>query len=146
LKSDDKRSNISGKFDLIHSFLVFQHIPRRRGEKIFVRLIELLSPNGIAVIQFLYHLNEPSVLKAMGFLRKKIPLFHNFTNLVYEKPFFFPLMEKNTYDIKRVLAILHETRCGNLYLRFYGNGRLHSVILFFQKKQDNVPYNSYEKD
>ena len=35
LKSDDGLSALEGKFDFIHSSLVFQHIPVRRGERIF---------------------------------------------------------------------------------------------------------------
>jgi SAM-dependent methyltransferase len=37
VKSDDTLSRVSGPFDLVHSFLVFQHIPRKRGEQIFTR-------------------------------------------------------------------------------------------------------------
>lgn len=117
--------------------LVFQHIPRKRGEKIFARLVELLSDNGVAAIQFLYYREVSTLETTMGFLRKKIPLLHYFVNLLYGKPFFDPLMEKNVYDLNRLLAILDG--CGNLHLRFLGNRELRSVILFFQKTRDEVP-------
>lgn len=32
--SDDALSQVSGDFDFIHSFIVFQHIPKKRGERI----------------------------------------------------------------------------------------------------------------
>jgi 2-polyprenyl-3-methyl-5-hydroxy-6-metoxy-1,4-benzoquinol methylase len=34
VRSDDNLSRVAGKFDFIHSYLVLQHIPIRRGEKI----------------------------------------------------------------------------------------------------------------
>jgi len=140
VKSDDTLSRVSGPFDLVHSVLVFQHIPQKRGEKIFTRLVELLSDNGVAVVQFVYHREDPTLIRIMGIFRKKVPLWHNFVNLLYGKPFSDPLMEKNVYGLNRLLAILHEHRCGNLHLRFHGKGRFRSVALFFQKKQDKVPY------
>ena len=39
VKSDDELSLVSGKFDLIHSYIVFQHIPVHRGERIFLQLL-----------------------------------------------------------------------------------------------------------
>jgi SAM-dependent methyltransferase len=144
VKSDDTLSRVSGSFDLVHSFLVFQHIPQKRGEKIFTRLIELLSDNGIGAVQFVYHRESPAMVKIMGGLRKRIPLWHNFVNLLYGKPFSEPLMEKNVYSINRLLALLHEQGCGNIHFRFHGKGRLRGVVLFFQKRQDKVPYDAYD--
>jgi ubiquinone/menaquinone biosynthesis C-methylase UbiE len=143
VKSDDTLSGVVGPFDFVHSFLVFQHIPAKRGKKIFSRLIQLLSDNGVASVQFVYHREEPAVVRIMGSLRKKVPVLHNFVNLLYRKPFWEPLIEKNVYDLNQLLAILHQNGCGNLHIRCFGKGKLRSVILFFQKKKDHVPYDAY---
>ena len=143
VKSDDTLSGVPGPFDFIHSFLVFQHIPPKRGEKIFTRLIQLLSDNGVATVQFVYHREEPALVRIMGRLRKQLPLLHNFVNLLYGNPFWEPLMEKNVYDLNQLLAILHQNGCGTLHIRCFGKEKLRSVILFFQKKKDNVPYDAY---
>jgi SAM-dependent methyltransferase len=145
VESDDTLSGVSGPFDLVHSFLVFQHIPQKRGEKLLIKLIELLSDNGVGAIQFVYHRNDPTLIRIMGILRKKVPLCHNFVNLIYRKPFLDPLMEKNVYDLNRVLAILQGQECGNLHLRFLEEGKIRAVVLFFQKKPDKVPYNTYNQ-
>src|SRR3990172_4801439 len=92
VKSGDDLSNVLGEFDLINSSFVFQHIPPGRGEKIFKRLVELLTDNGVAVVDFLIHRDVSTVVEAMGLLRKKVPLCNNFANLLYGKPFFDPLM------------------------------------------------------
>jgi SAM-dependent methyltransferase len=143
VKSDDALSRVSGPFDFIHSFLVFQHIPPRRGEKIFTKLTQLLSDKGIAAVSFVYHREESTIVRVMGSLRKKLPVLHSVVNLLYGKPFSEPLMEKNVYDLNRLFAILHQNGCGNLHMRFFGRRELRNVILFFQKKRDNVPYDAY---
>lgn len=140
VKSDDTLSRVSGPFDLVHSSLVFLHIPPKRGERIFARLIELLSDNGVGAIQFVYNREETGLLKIMGRFRKKIPLLHYCVNLLYGKPLLDPLMEKNVYDLNRLLGILHKHACGNLHLRFCEKGKLNTVVLFFQKKPDKVPF------
>ncbi len=53
--ADATLSNVAGPFDLIHSFIVFQHIPPRRGEALVERMIGLLSDDGVAALHFLYH-------------------------------------------------------------------------------------------
>lgn len=143
VKSDDTLSGVSGSFDFIHSFLVFQHIPPKRGEKIFTRLVQLLSDDGVATIQFFYHREESTLVRIVGRLRKYIPLLHNFVNLLYGKPFWDPLMEKNVYDLNQLVSILHQNGCGTLHIRCFGKGKLRSVILFFQKKKNNIPYDAY---
>ena len=54
LVCDDGLSQLSGSFDLVHSFIVFQHIDIPFGRQLFRRLIELLSPGGIAVLHVTY--------------------------------------------------------------------------------------------
>jgi 2-polyprenyl-3-methyl-5-hydroxy-6-metoxy-1,4-benzoquinol methylase len=37
-------------FDFVHSFIVFQHIPRQNGENLILKILSLLKPGGIAAI------------------------------------------------------------------------------------------------
>jgi 2-polyprenyl-3-methyl-5-hydroxy-6-metoxy-1,4-benzoquinol methylase len=143
VKADDALSKVSGTFDLIHCVLVFQHIPCQRGERIFTHLVERLANNGVAVIQFVYHRDASSFIRLMNLLRKYLPLLHNLTNLFYHKSFSEPLMEKNIYDLNRIFKILDENGCGNVHIRFLGGRELQSIILFFQKKRDEIPPHMY---
>lgn len=54
VKSDDNLSSLSGRFDLIHSFIVFQHIPVERGRLILGKLLSHLEEGGICAIQITY--------------------------------------------------------------------------------------------
>jgi hypothetical protein len=87
----------------------------------------------VGAVEFLYHRKDPAATKIMGFLRKKIVPLHWVANLLYGNPFGTPLMEKNVYDLNRLLAILHEHECGNLHLTCQETGGMKKVLLFFQK-------------
>ncbi len=52
--SDDDLSQVKENFDLIHSFITFQHIEPARGKRIIGRLVEKLEPGGIAALHVLY--------------------------------------------------------------------------------------------
>ena len=54
LVSDDVLSSLEGSFDLIHSCIVFQHIPVDRGRAIFSRLLSFMRPGGIGAVQLTY--------------------------------------------------------------------------------------------
>jgi SAM-dependent methyltransferase len=44
----------SQRFDLVHSFIVFQHIPARRGREIFAQLLARIAPGGVGAIHLVY--------------------------------------------------------------------------------------------
>lgn len=52
---DDHLGRVTGTFDLVHTFIVLQHIPPERGLHLFTRLVELLAPGGVGVLQLTYH-------------------------------------------------------------------------------------------
>jgi cyclopropane fatty-acyl-phospholipid synthase-like methyltransferase len=52
--SDDELSTLAGTFDLIHSCIVFQHIPMERGRAILSKLLRHVHPGGMGAIQLTY--------------------------------------------------------------------------------------------
>ncbi len=142
--SDNTLSAAQGPFDLIHSFIVFQHIPARKGEELVRRLIGLLSEDGVAVLHFLYHSELSRVQAALRWLRKRVAPLHWAANIAYGKPWRFPLMEKNAYSLNRLFLLLRRAGCGETMVRFEGLGTMHGAVLFFRKKPDRIPYNESE--
>lgn len=140
---DGDLSGLAGGFDLIHSFIVFQHITPKKGEKILKGMIEKLHNNGVLAVQLLYAREETRFVKALGWLRIRVPLVHNFANLVYGKSFREPLMEKNCYDLNRVFLLVQNSHCGHVHAMFQGKGRLKSILLFIQKKAQALPYDNF---
>lgn len=54
VKGDDTLARVTGPFDLVHSLIVFQHIPVARGLALAERLIELAGDEGVVVLHVLY--------------------------------------------------------------------------------------------
>ena len=52
--SDDSLAGLPGPFDLVHSFIVFQHIEPARGRAIFRRLVGVVASGGVGVLHFVY--------------------------------------------------------------------------------------------
>ena len=52
--ADDELLRAPGHFDLVHSFIVFQHIAPERGKALFARLIERIAAGGVGAIHVLY--------------------------------------------------------------------------------------------
>jgi SAM-dependent methyltransferase len=51
---DDDLSRVEGRFDLVNSLIVLQHIPPDRGYRLIARLIDLLAVGGVASLQLTY--------------------------------------------------------------------------------------------
>lgn len=133
--SDDGLSALSGAFDFIHSYIVLQHVPPKRGEAILRRLVGSLSVGGIGAMHFTYAARLPSWRRAVQGARKRVPLLHNVANLLQRRPFAYPLMQMNRYDLNRLFAVLQENGCHRVDVRFTDHGGYAGVVLLFQKRE-----------
>lgn len=135
VQSDDELTKVTGKFDFIHSYIVLQHIPARRGERLLRRMIDLLNDDGIAALHFTYAKNSAPSKRLKYWLHTSVPLAHNLINLVKGRRFNYPYTQINSYDLNRVLRIIHDNNCEHAYLRFTNHDQLLGLFLMFQKKQ-----------
>ena len=139
VKSDENLSKVTGEFDFVHSFIVLQHINPKIGEKIARRLIENLKTGGIGALHFTYK-NPTSASQKLRFrLYRDFSPFYKLRNLVVGAKQ-EPLIPMHTYNLNRLMAILHENDCHNCVLKFTNHG-YYGVILFFQKKSDQFDLN-----
>ena len=131
-------SKVSDSFDLIHSYIVFQHIPGREGESLLRKLIELLRQNGIGVLHFTYGERHGLVMRLLKWAQKSLPYAHEAMNLVRGRAPGSPLMQMNCYSLDRVLGILQDTACDDCHLRFTRHGPYDGVMVFFRKRRSGA--------
>jgi len=134
IESDDELSKVNGKFDFVHSYIVLQHIPVRRGVKFFEQMIELLADGGVAALHFTYFRDMSFIRKSLCWIQKKIPLMGNLANLVKGKAFSNPHMQMNDYNMNRIFELLQKRGCGQVYIHFTNHYGHLGLIVFFQKK------------
>jgi len=119
-------------FDLVHSYIVLQHIPERRGLAILAQLVDLIGPGGVGAIHVQYA-RDASRLRACGhWLRLRMPFGRTIGNLTQGLPAGAPLVEMHTYDVGDVLRLLQTKGCRESLLSFTNDtgGFLGAMIVF----------------
>jgi SAM-dependent methyltransferase len=131
--SDDRLSRLEGKYDFIHSFIVFQHIPRGRGEKILTELLAHLAEGGIIACQFYLFKRAPVWKRSINWLRRSIPLVHPLLNLIEGKVPGYPAIQMHPYDLGRILQIFNQAGCGLSLNQFTEHHANCGVVLVARK-------------
>ena len=134
-KSDDNLSTIKEKYDFIYSFVVFQHIPVLRGERIFKNLIAQLEDGGVCVIHFTYA-KDSRTKKLVGLIKKHIPLAKNFINLIKGRSFSTPQIQMNDYNLNRLLSVIQlYLNVRELFVEYTNHEGTLGVIIYFKKEE-----------
>jgi len=106
--SDGNWVNSSDHFDLLHSYLVFQHIPNREGFKILSRILRLAAESAVFVAQFIYLDAATKSRKIVNRAQATLPFVHWLANKYRNRPWNFPHMEMNPYDMNVVVSMLSD--------------------------------------
>lgn len=152
LQSDDQFFSQQGRFDFIHSSIVFQHIPIQRGREIFINLVNRLEDQGIGVIHVTYAKSwfsenygadpnmdymmvNPPKAKPKGIIRKILSRNDHSIELPSQEidPKADPEMQMNSYNMNELLFILQMAGIKEFHTEFTDHGGELGVILFFQK-------------
>jgi 2-polyprenyl-3-methyl-5-hydroxy-6-metoxy-1,4-benzoquinol methylase len=136
---DATLSRVTTQFDIVTSFIVFQHIPFDSGIKIFRRLVELVNPDGFGVLHILY--SKASYTSAYVEQNSKDieciihePYLHaqRFKNVTS------PVMLMNPYDLNYVFHILQIAGITSMHVELTDHGGSFGVTLFFRKSSNNT--------
>jgi len=129
LPSDDVLSTLSGSFDLIHSCIVFQHIPVERGRAIFAKLIQHLRPGGVGAVQLTY--SKSIFGSTYGVAPHAVP------STVGGAPASpgnaDPEIQMNPYNINEILFLLQLNGIRRFHNEFTDHGGELGVFVFFQR-------------
>ncbi len=130
-------AELSGRYDLVHSMFVFQHIPVRQGERIFATLLQGLRPGGVGVINVTLRPSHPLArllrwtVTSVPFSRNPVKLFRGWWS--------YPYMLMNSYSLNRLGRLLADAGVLRWHVRFFlpadGTWQSHdSVAIIFHKK------------
>jgi ubiquinone/menaquinone biosynthesis C-methylase UbiE len=133
IKSDDTLSLLQGEYNFIHSYIVFQHIPTERGEKIISNLLTHLSKDGVAVLHLTYGKRSKMFRRVLDTLRYNVPFFQNLINMIRGRKISEPPMQMNSYNLNRILDIFQRNAVGKIFIEFTAHSHYLGVILYCQK-------------
>ena len=122
--SNDDLSQLSGTFDFIHSYIVFQHIPVERGRRILEKLLTHLNEGGIAAVHFTYAKTcfqtydgfPPDIASATSG--------HSGSD---------PEMQMNSYNMSQLLFLIQSAGIENIHLELTNHGGDFGAYICFQK-------------
>jgi SAM-dependent methyltransferase len=133
VQSGDALQAVQGSFDLIHSFIVFQHIPPNRGMRLVAQLLDRLEPGGWGALHFVYAVEASHWQQLVSSIRSRIPLVHVAINLIRGHPPRRPFMQMNPYPLDRLFLLLQERGCHEVTSRFSRHGDFPGVMLLFRR-------------
>ncbi len=137
VKSDDDLTQLQGSFDLVHSCLVLQHIPTKRGMKLIEALLRHLQPGGVVAIQFYYRCDAPKWIRALVKLRYKLPIANMVRNILRGQSWREPAMQLHTYSLEEITSKLKAVGANSIYLHPFAYGEFQSVALYAQKAKES---------
>jgi len=133
--SDDRLSQIARSFDFIHSYLVFQHIPVQRGERIITQLLERLNDGGVLAVHFPFARKESLIRKLAYFLRKNFSPFSILANIVRARRWNEPFIQMNCYDVNGVLTLISGHGIKDVFLEVIDAGGFISAFVIAKKPE-----------
>ena len=133
VRGDDSLAALTGTFDLVHSFVVFQHFAPERGEQLVRGLFSRLDDGGVGVLHFTYASDVALRSRLVAWGRRRLPLFHGLWNWRHGKSFDAPWMQMNGYDLNRLFGLLQELGAHRCHVRFTDHGGHRGVVVFFEK-------------
>jgi ubiquinone/menaquinone biosynthesis C-methylase UbiE len=132
LRTNDDLSSLSGKYDFIHSFIVFQHIPVRRGWRILGNLLARLEKGGICVLHFTYAKNyRPRHF--VSFIKHHVPFGKNLINLIRGRTFFAPVIQMNTYDLNKIFLMMQKINVRDFYAEYTDHAGDLGLLIYFKR-------------
>ena len=135
LLSDDQLSALTGSYDLIHSFIVFQHIPPERGREIFRRILPRISAGGVGALHFSYAKTCYAATHGVAPPRPQVvPSAVSAWRASGQnrKPDADPEMQMNPYHLNEILFILQGAGVHRFHVEFTDHGGELGVFIFFQ--------------
>jgi SAM-dependent methyltransferase len=127
LPSDDDLSSLTESFDLIHSFIVFQHIPVQRGRAIFSKLLRYIRPGGVGALHVTY---SKAHFAPTGGIASQPTL--PTTSKPQPKPTDAdPEIQMNPYNFTEILFSLQRHGIKRTHIEFTDHGGEFGAFLFF---------------
>lgn len=105
-RSNDRLDGVPAEFDLVHSYIVLQHIPPDRGHALIAALAGRVARGGFLVLQFPHSRTTSWPVNLLTWMRYRFPPLNALRNLVRRRPIGEPAMQLHAYDLARVLDTL----------------------------------------
>ncbi len=130
IKGDDSLTAADGPFDLIHSFVVFQHIPTNRGETILRSMLAKMRSGSVGVLHFTYGNDREAAYPTLGDRWRRLVLRYR---QIKGSLGGSPVMQMNNYSLNAIFRYISEAGVQKMHLELVRHYPHFGVIMYFQK-------------
>jgi len=132
-RSDDTLQDLTGKFDFLHSLIVFQHIPPERATEIFKGLLHHLCPGGVGMVHFVYSFDESTRATShpLSTIRDRLSS-SRIGGAARRLAKTDPDMQMNPIDLNAIFSILQRAGVESLFAEFREHGGFMGAAVYFQ--------------
>jgi ubiquinone/menaquinone biosynthesis C-methylase UbiE len=125
-------TDVSDSFDLVHSYIVLQHMPVSKGFAAMDTLIRKTKPGGQCFIHFSIGRNAGFARRLATFGRKNIKPVHYALNVLEGKKINEAYMQSNDYSLNRCTAWLYDRGIRQLWIESENHAGPYSVSIAFR--------------
>lgn len=157
VKSDDALSRVPGRFELVHSAIVLQHIEIPRGRELFRRLVGKVAPGGCGAIEIAFAWDAypdsfgtvppppppvppptgplAAARAAIRTLRDRFgpPRQTDSTEIAPAPESADPEMQMNFYNMSELMFVLHAEGIESMHADFSNHGGAVEAFLYFRR-------------
>jgi SAM-dependent methyltransferase len=143
--SDDELSTVDGDFDLVHSFIVLQHLELARGRHLFRQLLRRTRPGGVAALHVTFGLAgldgtygqpapaspavQPPPAIGIGLLRRRSAS----PRLAPPDEQGDPEMQMNWYNMSELMYLMAAENAQHVFVEFTNHGGALGAFLFLRR-------------
>lgn len=106
--SDDELKSVVGHFNFVHSYIVFQHIPWKRGRIIIQQLAGKVEDGGVLAVHVLTATRHSNISRVLARLRYQLPPIQYLWNLIKRRSIFEPPMQLHVYNMENIIDDLND--------------------------------------
>ena len=106
--SDDGLTRVTGAFDLVHSYIVLQHIPVERGLALTAEMLSRLAPGGVACLHYSLQRTLSPARELVYALKHHVPGGRVAMNVLQRRAWDAPAMQMNNYPLAAILRVFDE--------------------------------------
>lgn len=121
------------EFDLVHSFIVLQHIPADAGYKLIESLISLIKKGGCGMIHITYSNEKSFTGNIKAGLRSKYKPVAQFLNIIKGKHPNTPYMQMNNYNLAKVFGIMESFGIQQFFVELTNHGGFRGACIYISK-------------
>lgn len=121
--SDDLLRLAVGPYDFVHSYIVFQHIPVKRGLPMLARLLDLVALDGVANIHVAIRRGDTPLQALFYRARVRMPGLRRLVHWLRGKKANEPMMQMNEYPASAIFSMMHMRGFGRAIVDVERHGR-----------------------